>query len=110
MKRLFQSLHNLLEHPIKVGIMALAVAFAGLLAQGTLIDLWNLKSEKWRLEERYHETIKTNAGLSSRIDQARNSDKFIGRQAREKLDLVKDDELVFIFENEGSPVTPTAKR
>ena len=81
--------------------MALAVAFAGLLAQGTLIDLWNLKSEKWILEQRYQDTLKTNASLAQKIDQARNSDKFIGRQAREKLDLVKSDELVFIFENDG---------
>ena len=81
--------------------MALAVAFAGLLAQGTLIDLWNLKSEKWILEQRYQDTLKTNASLAQKIDQARNSDKFIGRQAREKLDLVKSDVLVFIFENDG---------
>jgi len=90
--------------------MASVVAFAGLLAQGTLIDLWNLKSEKWHLNQRYTDTLKSNADLQSKIGQARNSDKFIGHQAREKLDLVKDDELVFIFENESSTVTPTARR
>ena len=92
-----------MEHPVKLGIMALAVAFAGLLAQGTLIDLWNLKSEKWLLDQRYQETLKTNRGLALKINEARNSDKFIGRQAREKLDLIKSDELVFIFENDGTP-------
>jgi len=95
---------------MRVGIMAALVAFAGLLAQGTLIDLWNLNSEKWNLNQRYSVTTKANEDLQSKIDQARSSDKFIGRQAREKLDLVKDDELVFIFENEGSSMTPTAKR
>ena len=99
-----------MDHPVRVAVIAGLVAFAGLLAQGTLIDLWNLNSEKWRLEQRYQNTLKANASLQSKIDQARNSDKFIGRQAREKLDLVKDDELVFIFENDGAPspslVTP----
>jgi cell division protein FtsB len=102
MKSLFHRFQNLLEHPVKVGVMALAIAFAGLLAQGTLIDLWNLNSEKWLLDQRYRDTLKTNGGLALKINQARNSDKFIGRQAREKLDLIKTDELVFIFENDGS--------
>jgi cell division protein FtsB len=93
---------GLLEHPVKVGIFASLLAFTSLLAQGTLIELWNLKAEKWRLEHRYSETLKANRDLEFKIEQARNSDRFIGRQAREKLDLVKDDELVFIFENEGN--------
>jgi len=98
---------GLLEHPVKVALVALLLAFGGLLTQGTLIDLWNLKTEKNRLEKKYGETLKSTTGLEFRIDQARNSDKFIGRQAREKLDLVRDDELVFIFENEGNSISST---
>jgi len=90
----------LLEHPVKIGITATGLALVGLLTQGTLIDLWNLKSEQWKLQKRYQETLKYNQSIQAKIEQARTSDKFIGRQAREKLDLVKEDELVFIFENE----------
>lgn len=110
LKSLLRILNQLFEHPLKVGIIALALAFGGLVAQGTLVDLWNLKSERWRLQESYLETLKANRVLQFKIQQARNSDKFIGRQAREKLDLIKDDELVFIFENEDIPKTPSAKR
>ena len=95
---------NLLEHPVKIGIAASGLAFVGLLTQGTWIDLWNLKSEQWKLQKKYEDTLKYNAVLQAKIEQARTSDKFIGRQAREKLDLVKEDELVFIFENESSTV------
>jgi cell division protein FtsB len=100
---IIDKLLGLLEHPIKLAAMAAVVAFLSLLLQGTWLDLWNLKTEKWKLEKRYHETLTYNSSLEGKIEQARSSDKFIGRQAREKLDLVKEDELVFIFENE----TPT---
>lgn len=89
-----------LEHPLKIGLSALAVAFAGLLAEGTLIDLWNLKAEKAKIQTRYEKLERQNTELKAKILQAKNSDKFIGKQAREKLELVRDDELVFIFEND----------
>jgi len=97
----------LLEHPVKIGIAATGLALVGLLTQGTLIDLWNLKSEQHKLEKRYQETLKYNLNIQAKIEQARTSDKFIGRQAREKLDLVKEDELVFIFENETAGTAPS---
>ncbi len=95
---------GLLEHPVKIGIAAAILALVGLLTQGTLIDLWTLNSEQRKLKKRYEETLKYNEAIRAKIEQARTSDKFIGHEAREKLDLVKEDELVFIFENES----PTA--
>ena len=100
MRRIQQQLNSWLEHPVKIGISALALAFAGLLSEGTLLDLWNLQKEKAKIQGRLDENMKTNEDLKMRIERAQNSDKFIGKQAREKLDLVRDDELVFIFENE----------
>jgi cell division protein FtsB len=98
---------SLLEHPFKIGIAATGLAFVGLLTQGTLIDLWNIKSEEHKIQKRYQETLKYNEILKTKIEEARTSDKFIGRQARDKLDLVKEDEIVFIFENETlSAMTP----
>jgi cell division protein FtsB len=102
---------SLFEHSVKLASAATVLAFVGLLTQGTLLDLWNLKSDQRKLEKRYRETLKYNEIIRSKIEQARTSDKYIGRQAREKLDLVKEDELVFIFENEptSTSVTPTQK-
>jgi cell division protein FtsB len=91
-------------------LLALLVALASLLAEGTLLDLWNLKREKTRLEKRYIEITKSNVDLRGKLDQARHSSPFIARQARDKLDLVKEDELIFIFENDDLHQTPTASR
>ena len=95
-----ERLRYLLEHPVKIGLAALAVAFASLLAEGTLLDLWSLKSEKVKIQEKYRSLVQQNLKLQEKILQARNSDKFIAKQARERLDMVKEDELVFIFEND----------
>src|SRR3954471_21929942 len=99
MRGIFRKIRILSEHPIKTGILAVVIAFMSLLIQGTLLDLWDLKQEKSRLENRYRETLAYNQELARKIDQAQNSDKFIARQARERLDMVKEDKLVFIFEN-----------
>jgi cell division protein FtsB len=109
-KALFQAFQNLFEHPIKIGLIALLLAFTSLLAEGTLIDLWSLKREKQRLQNRYQELKTYSHDLQGRLLQAKNSDGFIGRQARDKLDLVKEDELVFIFENDNVTETPAATR
>jgi cell division protein FtsB len=99
-------IQKLLEHPFKVGCLAALVALVSLLADGTLLHLWDLKREKARLEKRHSETLAYNQDLARKIKQARTSERFIAREARDRLDLVKEDELVFIFEDE-SPVSGT---
>ncbi len=94
-----RGLRNLFEHPMKIGIAAIAIAFASLLAEGSLINLWNLKTEKKKIYERYLEVSQKNSDLKTKILKAENSDKFIGHEAREKLDLMSEDELEFIFDN-----------
>ena len=94
-----QAVRAFLEHPLKVGIAAVAVAFASLLSEGSLINLWNLKVEKQKMTERYKLVSEKNILLKSRIEKAQNSERFIGHEAREKLELVGEDELVFIFDN-----------
>jgi cell division protein FtsB len=96
-------IRKLLEHPVQVGLLAALVAIASLLAEGTLLHLWDLKREKVRLQKRYAETVAYNQDITRKIKQARSSERFIAREARDRLDLVREDELVFIFEDE----TPT---
>ena len=94
-----KTLRGLLEHPLKVLIAAMALALASLLAEGSLINLWNLKTEKQKLMTQYEVTKMKNTKLQSQIKKAQSSDRFIGHEAREKLDLVSEDELIFIFDN-----------
>jgi len=110
MKSCLQWLRNLLENPLKLTGIALIVAFSSLLAGGTLLDLWNLNREKIKIQGKLTQTLVNNSILEAKIKQARSSDKFIAKQAREHLDLVKDDELIFIFENETLFETPSAQR
>jgi cell division protein FtsB len=100
MKRFFSQFQGLLEKPIKVAVIALVIAFSSLLAGGTFMDLWNLNREKIKIKKNLDQITRDNLELQSKIKQAKTSDKFIGRQARATLDLVRQDELVFIFEND----------
>lgn len=90
---------NLLEQPMKVALASLLVALASLLAEGSLVNLWNLKVEKQKLLSKFEATEAKNILLQSKIKRAQSSDKFIGHEARERLDLVSEDELIFIFDN-----------
>src|SRR4051812_39102111 len=100
MKTLALGFRKLLDHPVRVAIVASFMAFGGLLLEGTLLNLWDLHREKSRLENRYKETVQTNKELLRKIDQAKSSDRFIARQALDRLDMIGENELVFIFEND----------
>jgi len=86
MKKTMDRFRQLLDHPIKIGLATFAIALASLLAEGTLIDLWSLKTEKFKFNEKYKSLVQENIKLQEKILQARNSDKFIAKQARERLD------------------------
>lgn len=102
MRHWINALNRLLEHPVKVAIVVALIGFSSLIYEGTLFNLWNLKREITSLHERFERTVKQSADLNFRIEQAKSSDKFIGRQARDRLDLLKEDEIVFIFENDNT--------
>jgi cell division protein FtsB len=99
-----------LERPVKVAAVMIVVAFCSLLAGGTFWDLYNLSREKTKIRRHLDQTVRDNNQLQSKIKQARTSDKFIGRQARETLNLVKEDELVFIFETDDLFETLSTQR
>jgi cell division protein FtsB len=92
-------LKYILAQPLKVAVAALAIAVASLLTEGSFTSLWNLKQEKTRLLRTQELVSAKNTELRSMIQKAQNSDSFIGHQARERLDLAGEDELVFIFDN-----------
>ncbi|MBK9293156.1 MAG: septum formation initiator family protein [Oligoflexia bacterium] len=99
MKPIYFFLREFLEHPLKVGIAAIAIALASLITEGSLFNLWNLSVERQRLIAKHQFVTKKNQELNNKILKATNSDNFIGHEARERLDLVSEDELVFIFDN-----------
>ncbi len=94
-----RQIRNILSQPVKIAVAAVAVAIASLLTEGSLMNLWNMKVEKKKLQESYKNVHARNTELKSKILRAQSSDRFIGHEARERLDLVGEDELVFIFDN-----------
>ncbi|MCC6276373.1 MAG: septum formation initiator family protein [Oligoflexia bacterium] len=101
MKAFGKFIADLLNHPLKVSTIALIFVALGLISEGTLFHLWTLKREQWRLRNRYEDTLKNNEALRHKLNQATFSPTFIGRQARDRLDLISEDEIVFIFENDS---------
>ena len=73
------------------------VGFGALLFDGSLLRLWTLKVEKAKLAERLTDYRRGNGELKFKIARASKNSEFIEKQAKEKLDLVKKDELVFVF-------------
>jgi hypothetical protein len=90
---------SLLNQPIKVVSLCLLMAFANLVVDGTLLQLWSLQRNINRIG------IETEAAkvkmVEVRKSVAKASDpEFLEMQARERFDLVGEDDLVFVFSEE----------
>lgn len=57
--------------------------------------------EKQNMQERLSKLKNDNRMLAMKVQQARASDHFLEREAKERLDLLKKDEIVFIFGDEN---------
>ncbi len=71
-----------------------------LVLDGTLLRLWNLKRETKRIEENVSKIQASTKNLDIQIRKAREIE-FVERQARDRFDLVGENDLVFVFTNEG---------
>jgi cell division protein FtsB len=90
---------NFLNHPGKVATVC-AICFAvTLLLNGLLWRLWGLRRDYARLGHEITESQNSIEKLSAQLKQAKDP-SFIERQARDKLDLVADKDLVFVFSDQ----------
>jgi len=87
---------KILESPAKVALYCLGIIFFALVLDGTLFQLWSLYHEHDRLEKNIHQVKIESELLHKKIIQAQGLD-FIEKQARDQLDLVEEDEVVFVF-------------
>ncbi len=74
-------------------------AFAGILLDGTLYQLWELKNETKHMKSKIESTKVSIELLEKQIKMAHDP-RFIEREARDRFDLVNKDDIVFVF-NEG---------
>lgn len=90
------SFRSFLNHPGKVTILCVAFFAITLLMNGLLWSLWGLHRDFERLTVEISGTITDIEKLNAQLKQAKDP-SFIERQARDKLDLVSEKDLVFVF-------------
>jgi cell division protein FtsB len=91
-----RSFLEVLHRPILVGGLCLALGLGTLLLDGTLFHLWGLHRDLAETGLRIDQTRQELKTVQTRIEESRQLD-YIERQARDQLDLVQDNELVFLF-------------
>lgn len=90
---------SLLNQPMKVLWICLAVAFINLVVDGSLLQLWSLHRNSTRLAEQSKQLQTEATLLETKIEKASDPD-FMERQARDRFDLVNEGDLVFVFSEE----------
>lgn len=93
---LFDSVHVLLQSPIKVLWICLALAFANLVLDGSLYRYYVLSKDLTETREKMNSLAQSNNDLDSQIQKMKDP-SHLERVARERFDLVKENELVFVF-------------
>jgi cell division protein FtsB len=96
---------DLLHHPLRVFWLCLILTSAGVVLDGSFIELWSLHREMSKLQGRISDAHIHSQQLDYEIRQAQQPE-FIERQARDQLDLVREGDLVFIFADENESSSP----
>jgi cell division protein FtsB len=91
-----RSFRNFLNHPGRVASLCLVFFAITLMLNGLLWKLWGLHRDFERLTFEIKDTKSGIEKLSGQLKQAKDP-SFIERQARDKLDLASDKDLVFVF-------------
>lgn len=95
-RRMAISFRSFLNHPGKVAGICVVFLATTLVMNGLLWRLWSLHRD---FEKLTYEIASTETGiekLKMQLKQAKDP-SFIERQARDKLDLVDEKDLVFVF-------------
>lgn len=87
---------NFLNHPGKVTIVCMVFFAITLLMNGLLWRLWGLHRDMERLAVEIVRTENAIGNLNAQLKEAKDP-SFIERQAHDKLDLVSERDLVFVF-------------
>ena len=91
-----QSIRDILNQPRLVAVVCILFVISTAILNGVLWKLWALHRDH---DRRSHETLLAQQNISqlrTQLDQARDP-AYIERQARDRLDLVGEKDLVFVF-------------
>lgn len=93
------SIRHFLDHPTRVASLCLAVLALTLVLNGNLWRLWGLHRDFDHLSQQISETRQGTLQLEAQLHQAKDP-SFIERQARDRLDMAGEHDLVFVFADE----------
>ena len=94
--QIFQRVRELLDHPKKVFLICMGFFIFSMLTSGLWWRLWALKADETRRVLLIQEEKQKLQKLEGMLAQAQSL-KYIEKQAKDRLDLVAEDDLVFIF-------------
>ncbi|HAG91931.1 MAG TPA: hypothetical protein DCL41_08670 [Bdellovibrionales bacterium] len=92
----FDFVQKLLQSPIKVLWICLALAFANLILDGSLYRYYVLSNDLKETRIKIERVRSENQNLQAKLD-AMKDPRHLERVARDRFDLVKKDELIFVF-------------
>ena len=81
---------------MKVLWLCLLVSVFLLIGDGSLFRLWNLYNDQQKITESLKSLEKNSRELARQMQKASDPD-YLEHQARERLDLAGDNELIFVF-------------
>lgn len=90
------SLQKWLHQPQKVFGVCLSLLLLTLFLNGTLWKLWGLYRDQAFLKEQILASKASMVSIEQQMKQAKDP-TFIAREARDKMDLVSDHDLIFVF-------------
>lgn len=89
-------LRKFLNNPLKVLFACLFVFVISLFLNGALWRVWGLRRDLVTIDEQIVSAQKQSSMLDVQIRQAKDP-AFIERQAKDKLDMVGENDLIFVF-------------
>jgi cell division protein FtsB len=95
-RKMAVTFRSFLNHPGRVASLCLVFFAVTLMLNGLLWKLWGLHRDYARLTFEVKDTKMTIEKLTGQLKQAKDP-SFIERQARDKLDLASEKDLVFVF-------------
>jgi cell division protein FtsB len=87
---------NFLNRPLKVLLVCNVVFAAYLFLNGAVWRVWGLKRDQATISDQILKAKERSKLLDMQIRQAKDQ-SFIARQAKDKLDMVGEHDLVFVF-------------
>ncbi len=99
MSVLIELINRLLLNPIRVFILCLVLGTMAITLDGSLYKYWSLTNSETELDKRIGRITIASNSIKSQIEETKNLG-FLERQARDRLDLVGQDEIVFVFSDD----------